>query len=295
MICASCGKRNNDQAKFCASCGRALNEKKAEADNPQITGADNTSQAPVRLPVVNLVAVIKENETERSDDIYPVFLTGWKLKLAEDEQVIWQGNAAETFQYSRNEQKGLKTGWLDWKTEWMLKNVYVFITNQRIVYLCKKYKKGQTWRGWGTIGVLFALFMMLITALWAMYRRHGKAAAGQIRYQWPIDIFHEYKQEKAYQETHITALLQDAQKTYRICFIIKSWPDESIQTVQKMISAIAAFRLRLHGAKLTKENEEKLLKLKKQPEGKIDDNGKRIITDYEIPKTLKVPLLKFSK
>lgn len=118
--------------------------------------------------IYTLLTIYNQNQPPENDTLFPIFDENWTLKLGTDEEIVWEGKANDVEFAS----KGIKG--------WKVKDADVTITNQRIVYVCKKYKKAGVWFGGG-----LAILFWLIDALWTAYSRRGKAAVGQIRHQWP--------------------------------------------------------------------------------------------------------------
>lgn len=126
----------------------------------------------------NLLTIYSQDDPPANDDLSPIFDENWALKQDKGEEIVWSEKISEL------------TFGINGKKKWELQGVDVIITNQRIVYLCHKYKKGSRWWGMG-YGAIFALLAMIISAIWAAVQRQGKAAVGQVRYQWPQTVMQE--------------------------------------------------------------------------------------------------------
>ena len=60
----------------------------------------------------------------------------------------------------------------------------VLVTDRRLVYTCDRFTKGSTWVPFGVAGAVLAGTAMAISAAKARKARQGRAAAGQLRYDW---------------------------------------------------------------------------------------------------------------
>ena len=68
----------------------------------------------------------------------------------------------------------------------------VYVTDSRVAFRCKKYKKGRAWYGTGA-GALVAGIAMLLSAIIAAVSRSGKLLLGQVRYEWISQIQYSRK------------------------------------------------------------------------------------------------------
>lgn len=64
------------------------------------------------------------------------------------------------------------------------RKIDVWVTDARVAIACVKYEKGRFWWGFGGCGAIFAVFAIMVSAIRAAVRRHGKVLVGQIRYPW---------------------------------------------------------------------------------------------------------------
>lgn len=124
----------------------------------------------------NLLTIQKFSDQPKDDSKYPIFSDGWQLKLADGERIVWQGTASALH--------GSQMEYNRWKTTAALNaKITVFITDKRLVYICREYKKGAIWFG-GSLAIVPTLAEKGIAAL----QRQGKAAVGQVRFDAPRGI-----------------------------------------------------------------------------------------------------------
>lgn len=125
----------------------------------------------------NLLTIRSLSVQADNDSLFPSFDSNGQLQRNSDEEILWQGNAS-----------GTRCNWLingAWHNLLRFRaKTEVIITNKRIVYICRKYKKGRKWIGSPGLMVL----LDIIGAAWTAMDRYGKAALGQVRYEWPIII-----------------------------------------------------------------------------------------------------------
>ena len=60
----------------------------------------------------------------------------------------------------------------------------VTVTDRRVVFVCDRFTKGSTWAGFGVVGLAVATTATAVSASKARKVRKGRAAAGQVRYDW---------------------------------------------------------------------------------------------------------------
>ncbi len=117
-----------------------------------------------------------------------------------------------------------------------------FLSNQRLVYFCKKYKKAGVW-----FGSAWAILFWLIDALWAAYSRRGKAAVGQIRYQWPQTVMLETTKllDLTGNANYLSVMVSDVQQqTYALKFGMQKQPrDEAAHLLIKHLAQYRATRV----------------------------------------------------
>jgi hypothetical protein len=124
----------------------------------------------------NLLTIQKFSDQPKDGGEYPNFSDGWQLKLADGERIVWQGTASAL--------RGSRMEHNIWKTTAALNaRTTVFITDKRLVYICRKYKQGAMWFG-GPLAIVLTLGGKGI----AILQRQGKAAVGQVRFDAPYGI-----------------------------------------------------------------------------------------------------------
>ena len=69
-----------------------------------------------------------------------------------------------------------------------------YVTDSRVIMLCKKYDKGSTWIGFGAIGATAALVGTAVSKVRAAVRSKGTALLGHIRYEWLFAVGYARKE-----------------------------------------------------------------------------------------------------
>lgn len=91
-------------------------------------------------------------------------------------------NAAAVSHFDQKRKKMVKASWVeDVKID-------VYITEARVVFICKKYDKGG---GWG--GGVAAIALNAGSKMLAAHRRRGKALTAQMRYPWMSQVLFQTK------------------------------------------------------------------------------------------------------
>ncbi|MDQ2906339.1 MAG: hypothetical protein M3Y81_22695 [Chloroflexota bacterium] len=120
----------------------------------------------------SLLTIQKLSDQPKDASEYPIFSDGWQLTLTDNERIVWQGSASAL--------SGLQMVNGTWrKVAQVRANTQVIITDKRLVYICRKYRKGGMW-----FGGLLAVFLTLAEMSIAVLVRYGKAAVGQVRYEF---------------------------------------------------------------------------------------------------------------
>lgn len=238
----------------------------------------------------SLLSLYDLHTSPPDDVLYPTFDSDWNLKLDANETVVWNGKVSDvTFGG-----KGLK--------RWELRGVDVTITNQRIVYVCHKFTKGQAWWGVGGLGVMFAILMRIITAAVAAYQRQGKAAVGQIRYQWPRAIIHQtWKKTDLFGNANTIAIMvavEQQPNPVMLKFGMAKEPCDEMSNV--LLQNLAHFRVSrdFTPEKFPNDDPKQINEVKSQlferltKKVKSDETDAKIVDYYEISKSsLPVPKL----
>jgi len=219
-----------------------------------------------------LLTVKEPGNPPGDDQLYPNFTDDWILQLDDKETIAWQGKASS----AKLASKGTSGGW-------QLRDVEVIITNQRVVYICKKYKKGSVWIG-GIGGLIMAA-----SAAKAAYQRQGKAAVGQIRYQWPSGIIQDVS-DLSWGGGSVAVMLQSSDMG---AFMIKFSTSKQacIEATDTLVQQIAKFRVdRFSGAEKRQTSKPKALaQLTKKD--KSERRGKMTMNVYMLAGSLVIPNL----
>lgn len=115
------------------------------------------------------------------DDRWPAMTSDGQVRLKADETIRWRGRARVSESCRRQGQAS--------EDVWSLTEpADILVTDQRLVFSCAKFEKGSTWWGMGMIGAPVALAATGISHARAARRRQGKVAAGQVRFEWPLNV-----------------------------------------------------------------------------------------------------------
>jgi hypothetical protein len=176
----------------------------------------------------SLITIQELKEQGTDDTLLPHFDEGWNLRLAQGEQILWQGTAKSA--------EGMRCINSSWRSMWTLDQKFsVTVTNQRVVYVCRKYKKGGAWFG----GAL-ALAMQAAEAAIAAFQRRGKAAIGQVRYEWPVNILAQTAKIGIISFSYLVVTCKDSNGLIRIKLRFST---EDTELLGRLIAdAIAAHR-----------------------------------------------------
>jgi hypothetical protein len=103
-------------------------------------------------------------------DLYPVPTDKLSFELEEGEAIAWQGSA-DLMGLRAASRGGDKVAWS------LSSPADLFITNRRLVYLCRKFEKGKQHLFSGGVGSA----MMVGSTVKAAIHRHGRVAAGHVQ------------------------------------------------------------------------------------------------------------------
>lgn len=176
----------------------------------------------------NLLTIQKFSDQPKDASEYPIFSEGWQLKLADDERFVWQVQASAL--------SGVRMVNGSWKKIAEVKaKTQVIITNKRLVYICRKYKKGGIWFG-GLLAVPLTLAEMGIAAL----MRHGKAAVGQVRYEFPQAILAKSVKLGPITSNEVNVICEDKNGKFMVTLDLRKGDYETMAAT--LARQIAAFR-----------------------------------------------------
>jgi hypothetical protein len=233
--------------------------------------------------VHNLLTIQELDNPLKDDQLYPILGVDGTLKENKDETTIWQGKASSVQLMS----KGTKG--------WKLRDVEVIVTNQRIVYICRKFKKGSMWFGGGTVGAPLAMIFTAASHAKAAQQRQGKVAIGQIRYGWPQGIIQE---TSAYDwgGGMISIMLADREGNFAIKLTMSKQACNAV--VLLLIEQIARFRVKRdfdNNKALSKEDPKAVTALKGKvledlmKRDKSEVNGKMTRNSYVLANSSAIP------
>lgn len=176
----------------------------------------------------NLLTIQKFSDQPKDASEYPIFSEGWQLKLADDERIVWQGQASAL--------SGVRMVNGNWRKIAAVKaKTQVIITDKRLAYICRKYKRGSMWFG-GLLAVLLTLAEVGIAAL----QRHGKAAVGQVRYEFLQAILAKSVKLGPITSNEVNVVCEDKNGKFMVTLDL---PKGDYETVAATLARqIAAFR-----------------------------------------------------
>jgi hypothetical protein len=165
----------------------------------------------------NLLTIQELDNPPKDAKLYPIIDTDGGILLDDDENVVWQHRVNP----ARMTRKS--TGLL-----WKLQDVDVTITNKRLIYTCKKFKKGSTWFGLGA-GELVAGAFMIASHIKAAAQRRGKVATGHVRYEWVGGL----SQNVSWAGGSLSVIMMDSSATLTLALYAMSK-----QTIAEMTDAL---------------------------------------------------------
>lgn len=176
----------------------------------------------------SLLSIQKLSDQPKDASEYPTFSEGWQLTLADNERIVWQGKASAL--------SGLRMVNGTWQRVAQVKaNTQVIITDKRLVYICHKYKKGGMW-----FGGLLAVFLTLAEVGIAALLRYGKAAVGQVRYEFVQAILAKSVKLGPLTSNEVTVIGGDRNSTF---MVILDLPRSDYETVATTLARqITPFR-----------------------------------------------------
>jgi hypothetical protein len=125
-----------------------------------------------------MILAVREDGDETGGDYWlPIVDPGTSTpRLHAGEQVLFSGSARV---------EGLVMAGKKWQPSWTLPSLAnLLITPSRITFVCRDFVKAGTSIGFGGLGAAVALTSTAIRHARAARMRRGKAAVGQVRFEW---------------------------------------------------------------------------------------------------------------
>ena len=125
-----------------------------------------------------MILAVREDGDETGGDYWLPIVDPGALapRLSAGEQVLFSGSARV---------EGLVMAGDKWQPSWTLPSpANVLITPSRLAFVCRDFVKAGTSIGFGGLGVAVALTSTAIRQARAARIRRGKAAVGQVRFEW---------------------------------------------------------------------------------------------------------------
>jgi hypothetical protein len=135
-----------------------------------------------------MIMAVREDGDETGGDYWlPIVDPGAVApRLSAGEQILFGGSArvAATALVGNN-----------WQPVWTMPSpAHFVITENRLAFVCREFVKGGTSIGFGGLGVAVALTSTAVKQVRAARIRRGKAAVGQVRFEWLSNMILERKQ-----------------------------------------------------------------------------------------------------
>lgn len=159
----------------------------------------------------------------------------------------------------------------------------VEITERRLVHSCSKFEKRSNWFGTGVVGVTFALTAGVVSAARAANHRRGKVAAGQVLYDWPVNVIQSQWNESrsVYTQLGISWFEGDAPLRLEVAVGLGG----ATQLAEYLVSLIARYRLSHPDLDLDKAGRELLSTQATEPVAESLNRG----LCYQLPGSLRAP------
>src|SRR6266567_2193965 len=228
---------------------------------------------------MNLIAICEVGKTDRDETLYPSFDTDGEVILEPDEETLWTGEA-QLMQAKQPE--GSKIWALPASAE-------IIATDQRLIYSCWKYDKGATWSGTSVT----AQVLTAGSRMHAVARRRGKVAAGQVRYQWPMNVIYSINRTLVGTVSYVLLTCQVGQQNVGLRLEVDRHVGAELSEL--LVRAIARYRLgHEYSGKNGPDTEGRRRLQEHAAKPTIDDEkamrgGRTEISLYRLPGALKVP------
>lgn len=227
-----------------------------------------------------MIMAVREDGDETGGDYWlPIIDAGSVApRLSAGEQVLYSGYAHV---------EGTAMAGNKWHTVWTLPSAaWVVITENRLAFVCREFVKAGTSFGIGGLGVAVAATSTAVRQVRAARMRRGRAAVGQVRFEWLFNMILDRKQPAPTRlvknpspivAVHLTTR-NDAGRFVRL---ILRQPTPEITAEMLAWHARDIANRRLSGsvaAKLDDAALDQLRKLADDPAGQFTDKGHRLWT-----------------
>ncbi len=134
-----------------------------------------------------LMAVREDGDDQGGDYWLPVADPGSATpRLAADERALYYGTARV---------EGLAMAGGKWQPAWTLPSpAHIMISENRLAFVCREFVQGNTSFGFGGLGAAIALTSTAVDKARAARTRRGRAAVGQVRFEWLSNMILDKKQ-----------------------------------------------------------------------------------------------------
>ena len=240
-------------------------------------GADLTDQHANRS---FMIMAVREDGDEAGGDYWlPIIDAGSSApRLSADEHVLYSG-------YARVE--GVAMAGNKWQTVWTLPSAaWVVITEKRLVFVCREFVKAGTSFGIGGLGVAVAATSTAVRQVRAARMRRGRAAVGQVRFEWLSNVILDRKQPAPALLVKnpppiVTVHLTTRNDAGRFVRLVVRRPTPEITAEMLAWHARDIANRRVNGSAAVKLDDaalDQLRKLADDPAGRLTDKGQRLWT-----------------
>lgn len=222
-----------------------------------------------------MIMAVREDGDEAGGDYWLPIVDAGALapRLPAGEQILYGGSArvAATALVGK-----------DWQPVWTLPSpAHVVITESRLAFVCREFVKGGTSVGFGGLGVAVAVTSTAVRQARAARMRRGKAAVGQVRFEWLSNMILDKKQPAPALlvknpaptvTVHLTTR-NDAGRYVRLS-LRHPTPEITSEMLAWHARDIASRRLRSPGSSnLDDAAQSDLRRLTEDPAGRLTDSG----------------------
>jgi hypothetical protein len=196
-----------------------------------------------------LLALREPGLCEDGDLLFPELSEDGDLALAPGEFIGWQGRGlVECLRFRGS-----------WTTDWASgKPMDLVLTNRRLIYSLEKYDTGNTYFG-GL--VVDAAILTAVSKARAALRRRGRVAVGQVRCEWPREVWSTRPQGLLRPTAHIDVTVGGPSRggeSELACLQVSVPANQAIELVELFATTFAAGRLELMSACLAEADRQSL-------------------------------------
>ncbi|QCO97308.1 hypothetical protein FCN77_05740 [Arthrobacter sp. 24S4-2] len=173
-------------------------------------------------------------------DVVPLLDAEGRLILADDEQVVWSGDATT----AAAEDATAAAGREQWRTLWdSPETAHLTLTTKRLVYVIPQFTRADG--SWIIVGGLAGAALVGASALRARWQRNGRALAGQIRHLHLLNLITGPNSRPTFSSpaTVTATMLQLPDRLLRVSLTATHGPDQALELARIWTKAACADRL----------------------------------------------------